>query len=508
MTTYPRITINGTDYTDATTTPISKTMTSSSQSCTITLPNTNGKYKTTFSIGNAVTVRLGGTNPPTTKVFSGEIDEVQFQGDPNTDYIVLTCRDLMARLQRTTILEVYASQTGDAIVKNIIDRYITGITYVNVQAQTKVVTSIRFKRVSAFDAIKQIAEFCGADFWIDEDNDLHFQKSTSVDSGFTANNANIKYSEFRTTRDEMYNRILVYGGMGLTGYQETQTADGAGSVFTLGTRPVLVEVRNAGTFQTGAQFDALAGSYPAGITYLWDYDNSNIIFLSPPTSGNSIIVNYKAERPIIKVARDLASIGSYAQKELLVDDRQITDPLHAREIAKSELALRKDPKQIGTIRVDTATLFTPGHLITVDLPNMGIDSKKFRISEVIYNITPENLNRDDVVTLRLAETTFATFSEPKDITVVLKNMYADIRRLQAEDASTTEVTTQLLQFVQTGSPSVRAWYIRSQAINDSFIIGRSLIGSSTVYTSTDNFDYNTFIDNNLSTANNQLTFNT
>ena len=214
-----------------------------------------GRHSTDFNIGNEVKIFADkDTDPAVTNIFTGILENRSFEGEGNSQSLVLSGRDYTARLMDVTIEPVvYTNSEISTIVTNIINNEVKDITTNNVDVTTTTLERIAFNHTSVYEAFKQLAELAGFMFYIDNDKDLHFEIRNSISSGFTFNNTNILNSNFETNREDFSNIIWVYGDRQLTTAPReifTQTAS-LGSVITLNYKPSNTNVSVLGSIYKG-----------------------------------------------------------------------------------------------------------------------------------------------------------------------------------------------------------------------------------------------------------------
>lgn len=487
MTTYVKITVTPSGGAETTVTdPRSPQLTrsigdnNSSSRLTFRVHNHAGRNKSSFTAGEEITLYADkGTNPPTTKRFSGVITEISYDGSGVSEEIIITARDWTSYLQNTTVEpEVYTNQTISAIITDLMTKYgPTGITTTNVGTFTKTLSRIAFKQISLFDAIKKLANEADALFYVDPTKDLHVEVKGSTSSGVTLDNTNVTHSSFREDVQSVRNRVYVYGSRILVAHpQETFTGDGAGSVFTLDTNPHNTRVQVSGADKKGDIFKG-AESATSGADYLVNYYDKKIIFLSGTALGYSSIpgslvqvtVNYNQSKPIIKLAEDQLSIASYGRRTEVITDESIQDPQYASLLAKSTVASKKTPLLSGDIDVVGVVNVTPGQTIIVNLPHENQSNKTYDILEARYDFSTKNCLADTTLNVKVSE-------RIADITDVIKDLVLSVRQLQAANIDTTGILSRLM--VATGSYGLRAsdWKVRTRTLGNAFTVGHETNG--------------------------------
>lgn len=158
-----------------------------------------------------------------TKLLGGYIVEiVKRRIDRNNSKSIMYrihCGSYAARLERTRIKEEFANKTDAYIIDDVLTEHaswLDGTTHVN---EVKTYVNKRFNRVSVYQAIDNLAEEAGANWYVDEDKKLHFflseeglapfDISDSPDYSTTYSASNI---EIITDGSGVCNKVEVVGG--------------------------------------------------------------------------------------------------------------------------------------------------------------------------------------------------------------------------------------------------------------------------------------------------------
>ena len=487
---YSKLTVNGVDYrNDVIEILVTKSVGDvfSTSKFTARLNNLDGKYKDSFTVGQSVDIHLDTNSSPDNKVFSGFLERVDPESVGTADTITLSGRDHTARLMEITVLESYASTEASAIVTDLYNKYLAvfGFTNTNVKTTGKTISNITFKRKPLFEAIKEVARMVHYTFFVDEEKDLHFEAPGGTDSGITLDTNNTTQASFITATGELYNNVWVYGGRYLSGWQQSFTANGAGSVFTLDYKPHDALVFVSGAIRRGGIFEVGINSLGSATQYLVDYDTRNIIFVSGTLQGDNIPgslvtvrVDYQRQLPIIKFAQDEASTATYGQYDEYISNDEITDPNHALDIAKSVLAEHKNPSRNGVLEVVSSTIseLPLGQLVTVNMPVQNVNNEQLTIVGVDYRITKDSLLGAQVITARVDR-------RVRDTEDIIASLQQQIQELQAKNIDTSDIISRLQ--VSTGSYTI--WHhqdIWTRAIQDSFILSNppnATLGTTAVF---------------------------
>lgn len=131
-----------------------------SWSATVVLINKDG-YFTNKVVNGAVIKIYYDFQDATTQQFEGTVKKYSFNLSTSGRTATLTCYDYSYDLHKTCVWRSYTSaQTGDYIIKDLIDTYTTGFTYANVDAVTDTLAP-KFVGQSLIECFKTIAEYCG-----------------------------------------------------------------------------------------------------------------------------------------------------------------------------------------------------------------------------------------------------------------------------------------------------------------------------------------------------------
>lgn len=475
MTIQTKITVNSTDYRNIQqmSVVLSIAENNTSGNFSLSVPNWGGLNKSNFSVGNDIQIYATKDAAPTTKIFRGVIDDIQFTGQEQNERIVLSGRDYSAVLQDISITPItYSNSEVSTIVTNLMALYAPTITTTNVDVTTTTVSHITFNHVNLFDALKQLANLSGFYFYVDTDKDLHFENIGATSSGLTFDTSNVSKAEFKNTTEEMANQVWVYGDRTITGRIEKFTGDGAGSVYTLQSNPHNTEVTVNGSIQRGGVFEMSVGE-TGSFQYLVNFDQKKVIFISgttyvygnsiPPLNG-SVVISYGASVPIAKLADDPVSIALYGTKSKVIIDKSITQPNTARDLAISYLENHKDPIVQGLVEVNGVLSLTPGSTVDVNLPNHGISSVTYSVIEVRFEFNPTTNLSENVMRVRLNK-------KSNELTDTIKQIILDLRKLQAGDISSTDIITRIQNSTGSVGVYISGWTVASRAIGSHFVFG-------------------------------------
>jgi len=444
----------------------------------IQMENTNGRHAGEFSIGDSVVIETT-KDAVTTTLITGSISELSFSGKESVkEKLLIKGYDLTRKLQDATVVPaVFKDDDISTIITSIITDNVPGVTTTNVNPNAKVIDSKRFNHTPVFDALRQLARESNSFFYVDSDSDLNFLPKGTLSSDLRFDTNNITKGSFTTIDRELYNNVWVYGARRLTGWQNDFTANG-GSVYTLDFKPhnTNVFVGGSTTPKQGGVFEFSVGDVGSPTQYLVDFDLSRVIFVSGTATGDNIPISgtdsfnvkYERDTPIVKFGIDRISQAKYKKKELIIVDKNITDPREAIDRVNSELINQSSPIIEGNIDVNSIVDVTPGQTATVDFPYQGINEQNYEVIEVTYDIDRTKELGNNITSIKLNKRIIK-------LTDTIKQLALDIKKIQADDATDTDLLTRLETAV--GEIGLkREWYIKTRNIGNAFVLGHSVNG--------------------------------
>ena len=379
-------------------------------------------------IGTEDEIRGDTTSP----IFRGLINDITYTGKEQNETINIKCVDYTTYLKDNTIAPiVYTNDEISTIVKNIIINEVSGVTTNNVNVTETTLDRIPFAQISVFDGLHQLAELAGYYFYVDTDLDLHFKEKGSVSSGETLNNTNILELNTRISRQQIINKLWVYGSSILTNMIHPFTMDG-GSTITLDYNPHNTRVTVSGVEILGGAIYNMSTLHSSGERYLVNYNDKEITFISGtdtsdnvPASGTAGSVFYDRSRPIVKYGETVVSIGSYGPKEKVVIDKTITDPQTATILLDNQLSLYDEPLSQITVSLNTILTLIPGYTIDVVMPNHNINTT-YNILKVSYTLNNNTLRTGKILKLVLNKKIDNVLDTLKNIILAQKKADADV----------------------------------------------------------------------------------
>ena len=412
---YTKMEIEGTTYADVPKITVDRTIGefSATSNFTAEFNNFNGKYSDTFSLNDEVIIYADrGTDPPTTKIFTGIIEDINFKGDVEKEKIVLVGRDYGAILQDMTVQPViYKNEDAGVIARQVmLNNTEELLTANNMDTSTETtIERIGFNHINVFSALQELAELSDYYFYVDTDKDVHFEAKSSTSSGHTFDNTNVHSGVFKKDDREIYNKIFVYGARVLTGANDVGGTWGegeTGSIFTLSYKPHNTRVFVSDVLQQpGGIYEMTNPATESGLKYLVDFNEQKIIFVSGaeagenvPASGTSnVSVDYERFTPLLKYVDNDDSITSYGPKTKIIKDDNLKSFEEVSKRATTFIADNKDPKIQGDLDIKGVVDITPGNTCVVDLPWHGISSQTYTILSASYNFNKRSNRADRVL---------------------------------------------------------------------------------------------------------------
>ena len=451
----------------------------------IRFKNPYGRQVGSYNINDEIKIYVDTSADPSTLIMDGIIEDIIYDGVELDENLTIRGKDYSARLQDRTIEpEVYNNLPAGSIVKDIINKYTNNITTNNVESGNQTIDRIVFNQIPVFDGIKQLADLAGYIFYVDTSKDLHFSPKAGSSTGIVLDSGNVLQASFEERRDRIFNEIWVYGDRYLSNFREIfpVAALTDGSVATLLYQPHNTKVTTStfpGSPLIGGIFNMGITSGVGGIEYLVSYDDSKIYFVSgtdigisrAPLANGSAIIDYDRALPVVEVIKDNVSIANYGKRVMTIQDKNIKDPEIALNLAFAKIEEFSQSETEGNILIKGLANFEPNQVINVNLPFQNVNSQNYNIIEVRYDLTPEKLYSQEVITLRLNK----KLPEASDF---IKNLDLRIRKLESQDITNRDIITRT-EF-STGSMGLRASgiFVESNTLGSSFILGKGYHGVS------------------------------
>lgn len=381
---------------------IERNLTKEPDLCLFSLEYISGGYKP--SVNQNVVVTNGAET-----LFAGTIIEVNDRvSGGQTEAVECVAKDYTFDLDRKLVTTTYKNQTADYIIKDIIDKFCTGFTYVGVQSGAGTVKDIKFNYETPSKAIQKIADMFDWDWYVGYDKDVSFFASSSETAPFTLNETefeNFIAESLNIKQDltQIKNSIYVRGGnqsYALTSVNaEKYVADGQQTVFVIGhkfladTNFTVEKSTDGGANWTSLTEGAYGTDDPNSYDILYDPNKRAVIFRenNKPANGNYVRVYGSYELPVIVYRSDQNSIATYGEFQFRIIDNSILSKDEAAQKAKAELRKYAEKAHTGEFKTYKDGLDV-GQWVTITLPTLALSGahkiQKMRIN-VIEPATPK-----------------------------------------------------------------------------------------------------------------------
>ena len=372
------------------------------------------------------------------KVFAGVITEFDdsVQGSDLLTYRVL-CTDYTFLFDRKLVAETYENETVSDIIEDIVANFTDGFTTNNVENLSTNIEFIQFDYTRPSDALRDIADSVGYDWYVDYDKDIYFFPRGSRLAPFNVTddtNYEWKSLKLKKSGKQMKNVIYIIGSDYVGDEIEDKVGEGDGKQkrFNLPYRyDKQPTVKLGGVSKTvGIEFLSDSGSFDC-------YWNSNEKVISFPTAPASGDVDIKGKPLIPLFVKVKAPNNVDGEFEFKIIDKTL----------KTEEAVRARAKvEIDTYAkaVDSANFITQqkglevGQKIKVDSTIRGIDNEKYIIQTITltvnnynkfkYNVKLSNVKAYEIIEfmrmlLRKGEKEFGIVRNPTSILNTITTLF-------------------------------------------------------------------------------------
>lgn len=328
------------------------------------------------------------------KLFSGyivRVDQTVEQGPT----VIYDCdlKNKVHLLDRKLVNTAYQNETAHDIIEDIVSQFSgAGITTDNVEDDLSAeVVSIVFNNILPSEAIQQLADLFGKEWYVDEDGDIHFFSKLGESAAFNisesaaagAPSGNHIFGSLKITRDftQIRNSILVEGGQEKSTAEESDKFIGNGEQHTFQLSreytDISVEIDSVAQDVGIANIDSFATK-----DVLYDFNLRSLYFnpSSPPGVGAEIVAGGKYYFPINVRFRESGSISTYGERQFFIQDSSIKSRTDAIARAAAEISAYSRNISEGSFQTYTPGL-KAGQKITIVSTVRGI-SESFVIQRV------------------------------------------------------------------------------------------------------------------------------
>lgn len=321
-----------------------------------------------------------------TKIFGGRVLSIKNSFEGGISFFQVRCKDYTAELDRILITESFSDKTVGEVIEYIVDNYLPGVTYLNVDC-TIDIKKIVFNKMQASKCISELAKLVNYNWYIDYDKDIHFFAKNTEMSPFSISDASrdIIGDSLSLENDlsQLRNSVTIRGGekIATNTRDKTHTGDGVQKTFNtdykFANKPTVTVNSVAVTVGT-ENLDT------EGFDCYWDFNQKYIRFDTAPTNTHPIVITGYPLIPIIAQVEDLGSISSYGKFEFAKTDKTIKSSEEAKLYGDAQLEAYGRSIREGSFRTYTAGLKS-GQTLSINLASLGI-SDSFVIQRVTLSM--------------------------------------------------------------------------------------------------------------------------
>lgn len=322
-------------------------------------------------------------------------------------YFRVTCKDYTHTLDRYLVSKTYSSQTGNAIIADILSSFTDGtFTGTNVNCPFTV-SNIAFNYLSVSQALQKLTEAIGGyDWYVDYAKDVHFFQNSSVAAPFSLDDTsgNHIYESLELVQDtsQLRNSIIVRGGdVQGTSVDNLQVADGKQRVFFVGYDLTSFTAYKA-LAASPTSFSALTvgadgKDNPASYDALYNPNQGLLIFPdgTKPAVNDVVKTSGIPVFPLITEQQDIASVNANGQYQFVIIDKTISTKNAAKQRATAELLKYANVLTTGSFQTRTSGLRT-GQTISINCTARGITGS-YLIDRIITRLRTPSASSSDLI---------------------------------------------------------------------------------------------------------------
>ena len=395
-------------------------------------------------------------------------------------------------LEERTVAQVYTNITvEDLIVKELIDRQVPELTTNNVSVPDLTLDKIILANDTVKEALEKIQDILEGEYvyFVDKNKDFHFEPEGSTFSGKSLEyGKNIAEAEIGYDNENLVNFALIYGSNKSTRFSQTETFDGTEQTFKTDFKPGAVKIENTSTGEVLAGgiegvHDLSNGRYD----YLVDYQNKEIT-VEPQTADEDAQITYNKGHPVFASRRDVKSIRKYGEKREQVMGNAIETEEGAQRLADQLVEKFSEPLLRGDATISGIVDLKAGESVDVKIPSQEIDAR-LSMAEVEYEYDSEVFTQSVVLNEKLG-----------DVEETIRNHESRLKTLEAEISGSLEVVPKFV-FPNEVVAVQDSGTVEKRSIGQSFIVGRSLIGSSHLFETNSDTDTDKGFDRGTTSGN-------
>lgn len=354
---------------------------------TVNILDKTGSYRPNvgdvFEVYDGATLKFAGTIDDLPEEIIEGTSALIYSGVPIVDYNQIADRLLVA--------ESYESKTAGYIVNEIITNYLAseGVSAGTVQTGVTVSKAV-FNYQTAAECLDELSELTGYQWKINADKTLDFfDRATYTGTTITATSDTRKI-KVKRNRQNYRNRQYLRAGKDIaTAETRTFKGDGETQVFTV---PLPIALEPTITVNSVSKTVGIRG-VETGFDWYWQLDSNTVSQDSSGTkltSSDTLSVTYQGYYPIMvvseapeQIAARKAIEGGNGVYEAMAEKAAIDTQTAALEYSAG--LLRRYGTIATTVELETFTEYEAGQLVSVSLPEHGIDENML-VSKVDVSI--------------------------------------------------------------------------------------------------------------------------
>lgn len=335
------------------------------------------------------------------RLFGGIIDTVHLKRNVRgINFYSVEAMDYTYKLDARLVVETYENKSADFIVRDLIHKYTDGtFTTNNVQSGAPYIEYMVLDYLRLSEAIKQICEYVGWDWYVDYFKDIHFFRPQDLN-----NKAPMDIEEGKEFRDLTFkidtkglrNRVYVRGGsMKSDPFEYEVVADGKERIWNLPHKPhgLKMYVDNV-PVSVGIEYIDNEMEFAYLLNFQEKYVRASV---HTPTvvNGATIRWNYQHDIDVITMVEDIGSQeavkaiqGGDGIYEHVINDNSLVSLDSAESAGTEDLRQHANPKIKGTFKTDVAG-WKAGQIVNINLPQRGISNEYIIQKVTTYPLTPE-----------------------------------------------------------------------------------------------------------------------
>lgn len=302
------------------------------------------------------------------KKFGGLITRIQkTERDNSRVFYQVECHDYTRLAAKgEPIAEIYKNTGAKAIMEDIITRYSLPFTLTNWEIEENI-PYLYCDYLNLLQVIFELSEYTGADYYIDQDKDIHFYYPPSQTSVRTLDKYNGEWIHNSITIVEetlqIANMTIVKGAEFDSPETTSETLAGDGS------QEVLMANKYANLTVTVDSVPQNVGIFgiheQADYDVLYEYQAKKLIFTSFPQSGSVIVASGNRKLPVIAIVPDQQSINEHGILARKIKNNRIKTIDSANQFATRENERLAQELESGSFTT-RKTHYRAGQKVTIE----------------------------------------------------------------------------------------------------------------------------------------------